>query len=344
MTAKRNSRESGATNTLPSIPADAHSQVTLIAGADDAPIVIRAIHWDRSETGKALHRAKELRGSIQEIGSEAARLNASGYNIYMVAQLVDCPRGPFTTDADVSEIRCIYADGDESEQPTRWHVEPTFTLTHPVTGRWWAFWTVRHFPKEELRDFIKRIAERYGSDAKISNLARIVRVAGYDRWKDGSNDGPYELRKLSGGVTEPWMHEDLPRVEPRKGTVRMSSKADVIDVARLHALLALIEPFDRENWLKVMFAIRDGVVIDGNGTELDEADKLSVVDDWASGDLHDKATGAKLKDCHVGNYQGYEDNALNWDTPRSKTDSPATFGTLVHLDNARARLQKEARI
>ena len=32
----------------------------------------------------------------------------------------------------------------------------------------------------------------------------------------------------------------------------------------------------------------------------------------------------------VGNYQGYEDNEFHWSTPKSKTDRPVTFGSLVH--------------
>ncbi len=32
----------------------------------------------------------------------------------------------------------------------------------------------------------------------------------------------------------------------------------------------------------------------------------------------------------VGNYQGYEDNEFHWFTPKSKTGSPVTFGSLVH--------------
>ena len=32
----------------------------------------------------------------------------------------------------------------------------------------------------------------------------------------------------------------------------------------------------------------------------------------------------------VGNYQGYEDNEYHWSTPKSKTGSPVTFGSLVH--------------
>ena len=39
----------------------------------------------------------------------------------------------------------------------------------------------------------------------------------------------------------------------------------------------------------------------------------------------------------VGNYQGYEDNEFHWSTPPSDTDSPVTFGSLVHDAKANAK-------
>ena len=59
-------------------------------------------------------------------------------------------------------------------------------------------------------------------------------------------------------------------------------------------------PFDRADWLKVMFAIRDGTVIDDKFAVLAEADKLALFDEWASGALYEKATGPKLPGYHVG--------------------------------------------
>ena len=49
---------------------------------------------------------------------------------------------------------------------------------------------------------------------------------------------------------------------------------------------------DREDWLKVMFMIRDGTVIDDKFEVLDEADKLALFDSWASGELYSQMTGA----------------------------------------------------
>ncbi len=59
--------------------------------------------------------------------------------------------GHFTRDADIVGVRCLYADGDDSELPSEWHVEPTFILVHPKTARWWAYWSVTIFCLDELR-------------------------------------------------------------------------------------------------------------------------------------------------------------------------------------------------
>ena len=113
----------------------AREQIALIAGSAETPIRIRAIHWDRSEEGKRKHPSREFSGTPTSIAKEMHHLNLDGYNIYMVAQPAECA-GAFTRDADVTGVRCLYADGDESELPTSWHTEPTFTLVHPKTRRW----------------------------------------------------------------------------------------------------------------------------------------------------------------------------------------------------------------
>ncbi len=165
----------------------ARDQIALIAGSAETPIRIRAIHWDRSEEGRRKHASHEYEGALASIAERTRKLNLDGYNIYMVAQATrPLPAdGHFTRDTDIIGVRCLYADGDNSEVPFEWHVEPTFILVHPKTARWWAYWSVTNFPLDQLRDMVKRIAIHYDGDISICNPARIVRLAGYDRWKDG---------------------------------------------------------------------------------------------------------------------------------------------------------------
>jgi hypothetical protein len=311
----------------------------LITGARDAQIRLRVIHWDRSKAGRRRHPSDEKCGTFAELEPWAREKEAAGFNIYIFAQPV-ATDWKYAADHDVTGVRCLYADGDEREQPAKWHVQPTFVLVHPVTKRWWAFWRVHGFEKDQLRDFILRIAAQYGSDEKVSNLSRVVRLAGFNRWKDGKNCGPYELRRMSDATTAPWEHEDLPVLpKPPERTKSLQEGEEAIDQPRLRGLLALIHPFDREHWLKVMFVIRDSAVLGENAQELNEADKLALFDDWSSGDLHAKAADPKLRECEVGNYAGYEDNEFHWNTPRSTTAEPATLGTLVHLASEHAAKQ-----
>jgi hypothetical protein len=141
--------------------------------------------------------------------------NRNGSNVYMVGQPTRPVAGPRAKDADVTRIRVLYADGDTAALPTEWLVKPTFILVHPDTGRWWAYWVVTGVELADAPEYNKRIALHYDSDPKISNLSRLVRVAGFDRWKDGKNYGPYVLQE-TGGVTEARQHDGLPRL-PAEG-------------------------------------------------------------------------------------------------------------------------------
>ena len=282
----------------PSLPAPppgvaARDQIALIAGSAETPIRIRAIHWNRSNESRRKHPSHEYEGALAGIAERTRKLNLDGYNIYMVAQFTKSlpSDGYFTRDTDIIEVRCLYADGDNSELPSEWHVEPTFVLVHPKTGRWWAYWSVKIFPLDELRNMIKRIAIHYDGDISICNPARIVRLAGYDRWKDGENYGPYQLQRRSGTSTEQWRHVGLDPLPPRRAYVDPRDAESVIELSRLRQLLLLVPPSDREDWLKVMLMMRDGTVIDEKFEVLDDADKLMLFDSWASGELYSQMTG-----------------------------------------------------
>ena len=147
------------------------------------------------------------------------------------------------------------------------------------------------FPLDKLRDTIKRIAIHYDSDIKICNPARIVRLAGYDRWKDGKNYGPYNLLHRSGTSTEQREHAGLEPLPPRAAYGGSTNAESVIELNRLRQLLLLVPPGDREDWLKVMLMMRDGTVIDEKFEVLDDADKLALFDSWASGELYSQMTG-----------------------------------------------------
>jgi hypothetical protein len=272
---------------------DPLDQIEFITGSNKTPIRIRAVYCDRTAVGR---RAFEYEGALADIAERTQEHNIDGCNIYMVAQkTIQLPKDKyFTVNEDISGVRCLYADGDESDLPSTWHVEPTFILVHPKTKRWWAYWKVTYALLGNLRDLIKRIAVYYDADISISNPARIVRLAGYDRWKDGENYGPYELHRHSGTSSEEWEHHGIPRLPVRNAYTGSTDAESVIELNRLKQLLLLVPPGDREVWLKVMFMTRDGTIINEKFEILDDADKVALFDSWASGELYSQMTGFSL--------------------------------------------------
>ncbi len=214
-------------------PRSARDQVELITGSANAPIRIRAI----SQKSDKLRKPFEFEGPLSEIHERAHKLNLDDYNIYMVAQVTnDLPaNGHFTRKADIAEVRCLYADGDDNKLPTEWHIEPTFTLVHPETKRWWAFWRVEDFPLDDLKDTIKRIAQEYDADPNICNPARIVRLAGYDRWKDGKNFGPYKWKGGTGEASTPEEHDSTLPAYEREPIKKGDGGDDYISEERLRS-------------------------------------------------------------------------------------------------------------
>lgn len=273
----------------------AQKQISLIAS--DIPNIarIRAIHSTPRKTGKK-RPVIEFVGGLESILERAETLNNDGYNIYMMAQSTHAgsPERQFVRDTDIVGIRCLYVDGDDVAFPATWHVEPTFVLKHPTTNRWWAFWTVSDFPPDRLRNAIRELAHMYGGDPNVCNLSRIVRLAGFDRWKNGQNFGPYELEVVSGEPSDASDHLSIQEKAHDKQKSNQNNCRNAIELDRLKKLLLYVPPFERGDWLRMMFMIRDGRVLNQDGKELDDWEKLELFDAWSSGELYEEAKGGEL--------------------------------------------------
>lgn len=262
--------------------------------AEPDPVVrVRCIHPDRAN--KQQHPPYEFEGRLSEVCGGARKLNEAGYNVYAVAQ----PYGPVgadrqANDSDIIGARGYYADGDDVALPASWHVLPTFLLVHPETARWWAFWRVNGAELDTLPEMQRRIAKHYGADPTISNPSRIVRLPGFYRWKLNEQTKqiehfrPYELRVVSGVASEAFQHQGLPAI-PQAAPGNAKDGGDVISLDRLRGLLLFIHPERREDWLSVGFVIRDAVILGTDGKPLEPEDRLTLFDQWSSGELWEAA-------------------------------------------------------
>lgn len=208
----------------PSPPMAAREQVQAIAGQE--LVRFKAIN------GSSVH---EFVGHLDDVHERLAQLGETGHNVYMFAQDVPLAGAASATDTDVEKIRVLFADGDNTKMPAEWHLSPTFILTHPDTGRWWAFWNVEDCPLDRFKETQQRIAATYKTDASVCNTSRVVRLAGYPRWKKGKRFAPYNFEQLS-GARSMFQHHDhelgaqLPAAKERKRRDRSEPDDPVLDV------------------------------------------------------------------------------------------------------------------
>ncbi len=166
-------------------------------------------------------------------------------------------------------MRGAYADLDGKLRPSVWHEEPNFMLIHPdLPDRSWAGWRITGGTKDDIRDTVGRIAQHYGSDPKITNESRLIRLAGFRRWKENPEtkawepSAAYELEIGQGGPTELWQHAGLKPLPPRaKHDASRLNDDDVISAKRLRDLLAFIDPADRDDSLRVIKAVSEAKVL-----------------------------------------------------------------------------------
>lgn len=175
--------------------AAAAKQISLMTGEADATVRFRLIQQDRTLRQPAIEFCDTLHGCLGLLTDKAEK----GWNVYVFAQHM----GPCLTlrgdgeryarDSDVERFRVCFVDGDDVGMPSVWHIPPTFTLTHSGTSRWWAFWRVISTDPETFTERQKKLALHYKTDQKVCNPSRIVRLAGFARWKAGENFSPYDL-------------------------------------------------------------------------------------------------------------------------------------------------------
>jgi len=139
--------------------------IRALMGDADAPLCVRAIQ-DRKK------HAIKMRGTIMELWPEILRLQRLGYGIFVVVN-----EGG-DKDDNITRIRAVFVDGDNIPLPERWHVEPDIIVRRDET-HWHAYELVAEdFPVEQFETLQRRLAAHYGTDPKVCNLSRVMRLPG----------------------------------------------------------------------------------------------------------------------------------------------------------------------
>src|ERR1700745_3199698 len=80
-------------------------------------------------------------------------------------------------------VRAIFVYSYGVPTPAAWHAEPDFIVRRDAT-HWHAYWLVGDMPTGDFKIVQKRLAAYYGTDRKVSDFPRIMRLAGTLHLKD----------------------------------------------------------------------------------------------------------------------------------------------------------------
>lgn len=141
-------------------------------------------------------------GTLEEMLPKLQQRNAEGYGIFVAVNAIDKPSYdngyPRRRNSDVTRIRAVFADFDDPNEPVPDMIAPTMVVqTSP--GKVHCYWCVEgDFPLADFEVIQRGISQKLGSDPAVHDLARILRVPGFDHTKDLERRTPVELVEHTG--------------------------------------------------------------------------------------------------------------------------------------------------
>lgn len=163
----------------------AAAYVRTLAGHAQAPMTWQV--FDDAKQPEGWRLARVLNGSLRECGR-------------LLVDLQRLQRGVFATIAEtdlsgrkthnVVRVRALFIDQD-GPTPPAWHLPPSMIVQSSHGPH--AYWLVSDCELGEFRQAQQRLARHYGSDPKVCDLPRVLRVPGHRYSTAAALDGVAEL-------------------------------------------------------------------------------------------------------------------------------------------------------
>ena len=128
--------------------------------------------------------ARVLHGTIEQHLGQMEELQASGAGIFVMINkgdgLIHEPNKTCRCTSSVTKVRALFADLDGA--PLH-RVLESFCLPDFVVesspGRWHTYWLTNDCPLTEFKKRQLQIAAKFGSDPKVNDLPRVLRLPGF---------------------------------------------------------------------------------------------------------------------------------------------------------------------
>lgn len=150
-------------------PRKAVRYVQALTGDHNAVVTLQAFD-DGPEKRRNL--AAIAGGTLRELWPWVTAMQSQGAGVFCT---VNATKPGRRRAADVTAIRALFADFDGKE-PGEWHLPPSI-IVQSGHGKH-AYWCVADAPLTGFVEAQKRIALHYGSDFKVHDLPRVMRLPG----------------------------------------------------------------------------------------------------------------------------------------------------------------------
>jgi len=137
---------------------------------DDLPAPLLA---NGKRGSKRPSKAKHFYATLAEAAVRLTRANADRCGVFVTVNETD---GLGREASNITRIRAVFIDCDGFTPPA-WHLPPSIVVQSRNGPH--AYWLVDDCPILDFSDAQRRLAQHYGSDSKVSDPSRVLRVPGF---------------------------------------------------------------------------------------------------------------------------------------------------------------------
>ena len=227
------------------------------------------------------------RGTLKGLWETLTDLNKKGNAIFMMPNLSD---GKGTKDENIARVNAFFLDYDGNEWKhislekllRKFKLKPHIVVK-TSEGHYHVYWLARGCKLNKFKAIQKALADKYGGDPKVSNLARVMRLPGTFNHKNPDHPFLVTLEHCDKSLPSYSANElleglDLQLVQLPKAIEASVEAAVVINqnstfrsnkaITKDEAIqyLQQIDPSDRDIWIKVAMALKSS--FDNGGLEL----------------------------------------------------------------------------
>lgn len=205
--------------------------------------------------------AKTVFGLLKEHDNELMELNAKGMH---VAMAINAMQGERTSTA-ATKVHAIFVDDDSGSAELSTYLSlssPPHLIVKSSPGKLHAYWLVDGCETARFGSAQLALASRFGTDTKVCDLARAMRMPGTFCWKYGE---PYLSRLVHCDTSRPRYQFDAlvqglelslhAKPDPLDASRAPKAPASSCNWAEIDDALAAIGPEDRQAWLVTGMAL-----------------------------------------------------------------------------------------